>query len=84
MDTHDDCALVTVLVSGAPARARAVARRRGLRAPVLLDPDRALRRRFGVDRTPTTFLLGPDGRARAVLRGAHSREGLARAVEPHR
>ena len=79
-DSDPDCELVTVLVGGPPDRARTVASRRGLRAPVLLDGDRSLQRRFEVDRTPTTFVLDRTGHARAVLYGGQTRDSLAKAV----
>jgi len=78
-DDTDDLELVTVLVHGAPERARFVASRRKLRAPVLID-DGSLSRRFKVDRTPTTFILAADGTASSVLYGGQTRESLARAV----
>ncbi len=83
-DSDDDCELVTVLVAGSPDRARVVASRRKLRAPVLLDGDRSLQRRFEVDRTPTTFILGRDGHARAVLYGGQTKDSIARAISRFR
>lgn len=82
-DATEDCELVTVLANGSPERARVVASRRKLRAPVLID-DGSLRERFKVDRTPTTFILDRDGRAVSVMYGGQTRDSLARAIAKHR
>ena len=71
--------LVTVLVGNNPDHARAVARARGLRAPVLLDDGR-LRRAFGVSQTPTTILLDDTGHAYDLFLGAVGRDRIASAV----
>ncbi len=76
---RSDTDLVTVLVSGSPERAASAARKRGITAPVLRD-DGSLRKRFDVERTPTTFLLDRTGHAVAVLVGEHSRASLEQAI----
>lgn len=78
-DARPDCDLVTVLVKGQPQRAAQVARERALTAPVLVD-DGTLRRRFRVERTPTTIILDRAGRAVSVLVGSQTRDSLERAL----
>jgi peroxiredoxin len=76
---RQDTDLVTVVVSGAPERAASAARKRGVTAPVIRD-DGSLRKRFGVERTPTTFLIDRTGHAVKVLVGEHSRESIESAI----
>ncbi|MFZ3127359.1 MAG: TlpA disulfide reductase family protein [Rhodoferax sp.] len=45
------------------------AQRSGLTLPVLLDPQGAIARQWGVRIFPSTVLIGSDGRVRAVVRG---------------
>jgi ribosomal protein L27 len=40
-----------------------------LKLPVLLDPQGAIARQWGVKVFPTTVLIGSDGRVHAVVRG---------------
>lgn len=44
-------------------------RRTELKLPVLLDPQGAIARQWGVKVFPTTVLIGSDGRVHAVVRG---------------
>jgi len=76
---RSDTDLVTVLVSGPPDRAAAAARERNITAPVLRD-DGSLQKRFGVERTPTTFLLDRSGHAVDVLVGEQSRSAIETAI----
>ena len=75
------CEVVTVVVKGAPDQAEEIARQLGVRVPVLMDSDRRLRRMLEINATPTTFSLGPDGRARRFVRGGYGHQRLARLCD---
>jgi len=79
VDAAGDCALVPIMVHGTPRQAAAVARRAGVRAPVLVD-DGHLARRFSLTTVPATLVLDATGHAVEILVGARSREQLARAI----
>lgn len=71
--------LLGVNVDEDPAAAAAVARRQGLRFPVLLDSDKAVVRRWDLGSMPATVLIDRDGRVRHVHRGW--RDGLDATYE---
>ncbi len=74
-----DVELVTVMIAGNPQRAEAITRKLRITAPVLLDRGH-IRAKYGVDRTPITFILRPDGTAAKMLVGAQSKARLDEAV----
>ncbi len=53
--------------------------RADLQLPVLLDPDGALARQWGVKVFPSTILVAADGRVRGVVRGELDWSGVAAA-----
>jgi peroxiredoxin len=55
-----------------PPVVRTYLRELGLTFPLLLDPDGAVTRRYGVIGLPATFLIGRDGRAVALAVGARA------------
>ena len=71
--------LVTVLLDGRPAMARAVVARQGLRAPVVLG-DGLLRHRLAVEAFPWLLILDRTGKPVYALRGAHSDDELRAAI----
>jgi hypothetical protein len=54
--------IVLVNVGEDPQTVRRAARARGYQAPVLLDRDGGVGNLYGVNATPTTFVIGRDGR----------------------
>lgn len=66
------------------ATAQQFAARTGLSLPVLLDPQGAVARQWGVRIFPSTVLIGADGRVHGVVRGELDWSGLpaARLLEP--
>jgi thiol-disulfide isomerase/thioredoxin len=62
--------------SGDPEQVAAYARSHGITHPVMLDPEGALARRFGVRAYPTTFVIDGDGEIRHVEVGYMSKLGL--------
>lgn len=60
----------------------AESRRLGVPFPVVLDPDGAVARAFGVKGFPQTFLVDADGKVRRVFTGALTREKLEAAMAP--
>jgi peroxiredoxin len=54
--------LVLVNVGEDPETVRQAVRARGYRAPVLLDRGGEVANLYGVNATPTTFVIGRDGR----------------------
>ena len=71
--------LLGVNVDEDPQAAAEVARRQGLRFPVLLDSDKAVVRRWDLGSMPATVLIDRDGRVRHVHRGW--RDGLEQTYE---
>lgn len=53
----------------------------GITYDVLLDPDSAIARSYGVVGLPTSFLIGRDGTLRAKILGESDKAVLARMVE---
>jgi hypothetical protein len=74
--------VILTVVDGRPARARIIAQAQGLRLPVILG-DAALRQALAVEAVPWFLIVGPDGRARFALRGAHSERELRDAFRKH-
>ena len=72
--------LVTVALDGSPQRASRMARKAGLRAPILVG-DTALRKDFQVASYPWTLIVGRDGKALTALRGYHVEADLRQAME---
>jgi peroxiredoxin len=71
--------LLGVNVDDDPRRAADVARRQGIRFPVLLDTDKAVVRRWDMGSMPATVLIDRDGRVRHLHRGWH--DGLDATYE---
>ena len=70
-ELHGPDALVVLAVNfkeSAPV-ARRFVQRTGFGLPVLLDPQGALARQWGVKVFPTTVLVGADGQVRSLVRG---------------
>jgi cytochrome c biogenesis protein CcmG, thiol:disulfide interchange protein DsbE len=51
--------------------------------PILLDPDGAVARAFGVTGYPRTYLIDAEGRIRKIFSGKVSRERLEAGLAPH-
>ncbi len=51
--------------------------------PVVMDPDGAVARAFGVTGYPRTYVIDPEGKIRKIFTGMVSRERLEAALEPH-
>lgn len=63
----EDYRVITVASqSGSADRVAAYMREHDLDFPVLLDPDGALARRWGVQAFPSSFVIGPDGQIESV------------------
>lgn len=60
--------------------ARAFAARYGLTFPIVRDVDKRLTDAFGIRAIPETFLIDPEGRVRALRRGAVDRPFVDQAV----
>jgi cytochrome c biogenesis protein CcmG, thiol:disulfide interchange protein DsbE len=60
--------------------ARAFVARHGWTFPVLRDAEGTVGNAYRLTGLPTTFVLGPDGRIRSVLRGPQTPATLARAM----
>jgi len=71
--------LLAVNIDDDPRQGAAAAQRLGLKFPVLLDPDKAVTRRWDVGTMPSTVLIDRDGRVRHVHQGY--RDGLEQAYE---
>lgn len=71
-------ALITVGLQGTPDHLMGAVMKTGLRSPVVLGDD-ALHEAFKVGGYPVTLVVGRDGKARALIRGAHDRAALATA-----
>lgn len=71
--------LLAINVDDDPANARAMARKLGLKFPVLLDTDKRISRLYDVTAMPSTWLIDRDGRVRYVHRGYVS--GVERAYQ---
>jgi peroxiredoxin len=67
---------IAVLVSGNHEQAAATALRQGFTGQILVDTDRALARRYGIDAVPYLLVLDRDGSAVRVLIGEHDRNLL--------
>ena len=80
-DTYRGAGLVLlgVNVDDDPQRAADIARRQGIRFPVLLDSDKAVVRRWDLGSMPATVLIDRDGRVRHLHRGWH--DGLDSTYE---
>ncbi len=61
--------MLAVNVDQEPAKATSAAGAMGVRAPVLLDTDKTVVRRFNVAKMPTTLLIDRDGRMRFTHQG---------------
>jgi len=53
--------MLTILVKDEPAKAVELARKLGLTFPVLIDPQNATSKAYGITGVPETFIVGPDG-----------------------
>ncbi|MBL8334690.1 MAG: TlpA family protein disulfide reductase [Rubrivivax sp.] len=71
--------LLGINVDDDPQRAGDMARRQGIRFPVLLDTDKAVVRRWDLGSMPATVLIDREGRVRHVHRGWH--DGLDATYE---
>ena len=71
-------ALVTVGLQAGPDHLMGAVMKTALRAPVVLGDD-ALHEAFKVGSYPVTLIVGRDGKARALIRGAHERDALLAA-----
>jgi thiol-disulfide isomerase/thioredoxin len=72
-----DLPVVTVATrSGSAGQVRAYLRDNPMQAPVVLDPDGTLARRFGVAAFPTSFILDADGEIRSTEVGYTSELGM--------
>ncbi|MHB8253777.1 MAG: redoxin domain-containing protein [Acidiferrobacter sp.] len=68
---------VVIVATQSPTQAvRVFARSHHWRAPVILDPDGAIARRYGVRVLPMAFILGPRGHIRFVVAGYTTEVGL--------
>lgn len=73
----EDHAVISVAMqSGAAAEVAAYASEHDLRFPILLDPDGAISRRFGVSGVPATLVIDPKGVVRFREVGLTSGWGL--------
>jgi peroxiredoxin len=59
----------TVAVAASADSAKAVLSGAGVTVPVVLDPDRAIARTWGITATPVTTLIGPDAKVRLLAEG---------------
>jgi len=71
--------LVAVFIAGKAENARGVIEHTQFDGIVLID-DGTLRTKYGVRAVPYTLVLGADGTAHEVLRGAHGEQRLAEAL----
>lgn len=70
-------AIVGINAREEPEAVHRYARELGLTFPLVLDPDGAINKSYGVIGLPTTFLVGRDGRAVALAVGAREWAGPA-------
>jgi thiol-disulfide isomerase/thioredoxin len=78
--SHPGVAVVGVDWNDAAGSARAFIRRFGLTYRVLRDDSGSAGTAYGLSGLPTTFVLGPDGRIAATLRGPQTAADLRRAL----
>ncbi|MGX2041569.1 protein disulfide oxidoreductase [Methylocaldum sp. MU1018] len=72
-----DTPLVSVaLLSGTEVEVREFLEREGFKVPVILDPDGAIGKDYGIRGVPAVFVLGPDGNIRFSTIGYTSELGL--------
>jgi hypothetical protein len=75
-------ALVTIVVSGRKTAITEAAQKAGLNAPILIGSD-AINVRWQVSAVPWTVIVGKDGKAAEVLRGAHGAATFREAIGRH-
>lgn len=75
-----DAAVVSVVFSDDPAKARAFFARQGGDWPVLVDEEGSAALDFGVPKVPETYLVSPSGRVAAKFTGGVTHEGLDQAI----
>jgi len=68
--------VVIVATQSPPAAVRAFAHSHHWRTPVILDPDGAIARRYGVRVLPMAFIVGPRKHIRFVVAGYTTEAGL--------
>ncbi|MGH8990890.1 MAG: TlpA family protein disulfide reductase [Acidimicrobiia bacterium] len=78
---HPDLTVVGVVVRDEPGPAGEAARAAGLDWPLLLDPDDATARDWGVDSAPVTFFVSAEGRITGRLIGPVSPLLIDRQLE---
>jgi len=72
--------LVAVYIVGAKKHAASVTKSSGFTAPVLVDEEGAVRKKYDIKGVPYLLVLGADGKARAAFRGQQDEPTLREAL----